>query len=259
MSSGPASHHPSFKGKVALITGGTSGIGEATALELAGRGTHVVLTGRRDAEGQAVASAVKARGVQGLFVKGDVTREADLQRAIDAALKLTGRIDFAFNNAGIEEPMGPLHEKSVDTYRQVFDINVLGVFLSMKLEIAQMLRQGGGSIVNTGSIASSVGMPGATIYVASKHAVAGFTRSAALEYAKQNIRINLISPAAIQTPMMDRFATDPGVREFLKNLHPIGRVGTPEEIARAVAWLLGDESSFVLGADLRADGGFTAA
>lgn len=249
----------SFTGRVALITGGTSGIGEATALELASRGTHVVLTGRREAEGQRVASAVRERGVQGVFVRGDVTSEADLGRAIDAALKLTGRIDFAFNNAGVEEQMGPLHEKSAEVYRQVFDINVMGVFLSMRLEIAQMLRQGGGSIVNTGSIASSVGMPGVTIYVASKHAVAGFTRSAALEYAKQNIRINLISPAAVQTPMMDRFAPDAGVREYLKNLHPIGRVGTPEEIARAVVWLLGDESSFVVGADLRADGGFTAA
>lgn len=249
----------SMKGKVALITGGTSGIGQVTALELARHGVHVVLTGRRAAEGEKVAKDVQALGVKAAFVQGDVTDEAHLKKAVQAALSLTGKLDYAFNNAGVELMNVPTTEATIDAYKKVFDINVLGVLLSMKHEIAAMLKGGGGAIVNTSSVAGTVGMPGAGIYIASKHAVNGLTKSAALEVAKNNIRVNAVSPAAIETPMLHRFTgnSNPEVMGYLTSLHPIGRVGKAEEIAKAVAFLLSDEASFITGADLKVDGGLT--
>lgn len=251
----------SLKGKVAFITGGTSGIGAATAIEFAQRGADVVLTGRRKEEGEQVAAQVRKHGVRGVFVQGDVSKDADVRRMVDEALKLTGRIDFAFNNAGVEGNFGaPLIEHTEESYRHIFDINVLGVLFSMKHEIRAMLQSGGGSIVNTSSVAGSVGLAGASVYVASKHAVNGLSKVAALEYAKQNIRVNTVSPAAIETPMLDRFTGGTG-SDFHKQLaamHPIGRTGRPEEIAKAAVWLLTSEASFVTGQDLLVDGGFTA-
>lgn len=249
----------SLHGKTALITGGTSGIGRAAALALARRGANVVLTGRRDAEGQAVAEQIRAAGARGVFVRGDVTDERHIEHAVAEAVRLGGRLDMAFNNAGIEgDPFVPLVEQTPEHYRRVFDINVLGVILSMKHQIRAMLAAGGGSIVNTASIAGSIGMGGMSVYVASKHAVLGLTKSAALEVAKQGVRVNAVSPGAIETEMYDRFAKGEETRQFMASLHPVGRVGKPEEIAAGVLWLLSPESSFMTGQDLVIDGGFTA-
>lgn len=253
-----------LKGKVALITGGTSGIGKVTALALAKAGTHVVITGRRAAEGEAVAKAIAAHGVKGIFVQGDVTNEKDIEKAVATAVGLTGTLDFAFNNAGIELGNSPTTEASADAYRKVMDINVLGVLLSMKHEIRAMLKnnggKGSGSIVNTSSIAGSVGMAGAGVYVASKHAVIGLTKSAALEVAKNNIRVNTVSPGGVDTEMLDRFTGNkhPDAMAWMNNAHPIGRIGTPDEIALPVLFLFSDAAKFITGTDLAVDGGFMA-
>lgn len=249
-----------LKGKTALITGGTSGIGRATALLLAGEGVNVVITGRREAEGERVIEDVKRRGVKGLFIRGDVTDERHVERAVAEAVSLGGRLDLAFNNAGVELAGVNLADTTAAQYRMVFDVNVLGVILSLKHEVRAMLASGGGgfSIVNNASIAGRIGMAGVGVYIASKHAVIGLTKCAAMEVAKQGIRVNSVSPAAIETEMYDRFTgnRDPQVTEAFMSMHPIGRVGKAEEVARAVMFLMSDESSFITGHDLLVDGGF---
>jgi len=250
-----------LKGKTALITGGTSGIGRETALTLARLGVHIVLTGRREKEGDAVAKAATALGVKALFVQGDVTNEADAIRFVKQAVGLTGKLNFAFNNAGFEGDKGvPTHQQTAENYRKVFDINVLGVLLGMKHQIPALLASGGGSIVNNASIAGSVGMAGMSVYVASKHAVVGLTRSAALEYAKQGIRINAVSPAGIHTEMLERFGGGPEseANKQMGAAHPVGRLGSAAEVAGPVAFLFSDTSSFMTGHDLLVDGGWTA-
>ncbi len=249
----------SFQGKVALITGGTSGIGKATALLFADQGAKVVIAGRRQEQGEAVVAQIEANGGTASFVKTDVAQEAEVKHLIAETVKQYGRIDIAFNNAGVEQS-GPVTEFTVDAYRHVFDINVLGVFLSMKYEIEQMLQQGEGVIINTSSILGHVAMPGASIYNASKHAVEGATKTAALEYAQQNIRINAVAPAATATDMIDRFAGKEGAenRVQLAALHPMNRLATPEEMAAAVAYLASDAASFTTGISLPVDGGFLA-
>ncbi|HZW06095.1 MAG TPA: glucose 1-dehydrogenase [Phycisphaerales bacterium] len=254
-----------FKGKVALVTGGTSGIGKTAALALAKQGAHVVLTGRRAAEGEAVAGAVSALGVKGVFVQGDVTSEGHIVEAVKTAVNLGGAsgLSFAFNNAGIELGGVSIAESTVEQYRQVFDVNVLGVLLSMKHQLRAMLANDGGkgrgSIVNTSSVAGRVGMANTGVYIASKHAVNGLTKTAALEVAKNNIRVNTVSPAAIDTEMLDRFTggKSPDAMAWMQSVHPVGRIGTPGEIADPVLFLLSDASSFITGADLLVDGGYT--
>ena len=250
-----------FEGKVALVTGGGSGIGRAAALAFADAGARVVVSGRREAEGIETIALIKKAGGQGTFIRGDVSNEADVEKLVAQTVKTFGRLDAAFNNAGIEGEVGkPTHEQSVTNYRSVMDINVLGVLLAMKHEIGAMLKNGGGAIVNNASVGGLVGFPGVSVYVASKHAVLGLTRTAALEYAKQGIRVNAVSPGGIETPMLNRFTGGPGTdfSNQLAGMHPVGRLGRPEEIAEAVVWLCSDKASFVTGLSLTADGGFTA-
>ena len=250
----------SLKNKVALITGGTSGIGAAAALQLARAGAKVVVAGRREKEGQAVVKAIENAGGQALFVKTDVSREADVKALVDKTVAKFGRLDFAFNNAGVEGTAGVTTDKQTEeNYRHTFDINVLGLLLTMKHEIPAILKNGG-AIVNTSSVVGQIGMPGFGVYTASKHAVNGLTRSAALEYAKQGVRVNAVAFGTIQTPMVDRMVgeakTNNSQRDWLAGLHPVGRLGTVEEAAQAVIALL--ENPFITGAVLSVDGGWTA-
>jgi NAD(P)-dependent dehydrogenase (short-subunit alcohol dehydrogenase family) len=249
-----------FTGKVALVTGGTSGIGKAAAVAFAKQGAKVVVSGRREKEGLAVVAEVKAAGGDAHFVRADVSKEEDVKRLVEETLSKYGRLDVAFNNAGVEQPFTPVHETTAEAYRHIFDVNVLGVLLSMKYEVPAMLRTGGGAVVNTSSVAGHIGMAGATTYVASKHAVEGLTKSAALEYAKRGVRVNAVAPAAIVTDMIDRFVggeeTEQGKQ--LAGMHPVGRMGRAEEVAAAVLYLASDEAKFVTGVSLPVDGGWLA-
>lgn len=250
--------YDSLRGQSILVTGATSGIGRVTALALAQAGAHVTITGRRATEGALVVAEIKKHGVKAAFVQGSVADEAHVIKAVETAAGLTGKLDGAFNNAGVESAMTNTADDTSEEFRRVFDINVLGVMLSMKHEIRAMLKTGGGSIVNNASIAGRVGMPGFGIYIASKHAVLGLTKSAALEVAKQNIRVNAVSPGGIETDMLDRFTGgNADAATYMANLHPIGRVGKSEEIAKPVLFLLSSESAFITGHDLLVDGGFT--
>jgi NAD(P)-dependent dehydrogenase (short-subunit alcohol dehydrogenase family) len=249
----------SFQNKVVLITGATSGIGKVSALAFAKAGAKVIVSGRREAEGQAVVAEIKASGGEATFAKADVAVEAEVAALVTKTVETYGRLDIAFNNAGVELTGAIVDATEVD-YRRVFDINVWGVITSMKHEIPVMLKQGAGVIINTSSAAGHVGMAGASVYVASKHAVEGLTKAAALEYAKQGIRVNAVAPAAIETDMMNRF-TGGGAEEalsYMRSLHPVGRLGRSEEIANAVLFLASDGASFITGTSLKVDGGFLA-
>jgi NAD(P)-dependent dehydrogenase (short-subunit alcohol dehydrogenase family) len=245
--------------KIVLVTEGTSGIGKATALAFAEAGAKVVITGRREREGADVAAEITKTGGTAAFVRADVTKDADVVKAIDFVLSTHGHLDVAFNNAGVEIA-GPLNEVTEEQYRRTFDINVWGVLNSMKHEIAAMLKTGGGAIVNTSSVAGHIALPQASIYVATKHAVEGLTKAVALEFAKQGIRVNAIAPGSIDTDMVDRLVGKDGERrDWLLSLHPVGRLGTSEEIAAAVLYLASDAAKFTTGTTLLVDGGWTAA
>ncbi|WP_017314218.1 SDR family oxidoreductase [Mastigocladopsis repens] len=248
-----------FSGKVAVVTGGTSGIGKAAAIALAQAGAKVVVAGRRQAEGEETIRQIQAIGGDGFFVATDVSKEADVQALIEKTMAQYGRLDIAFNNAGVDQQTTPLPEQTEATYDRIMDINVKGVWLSLKHEIPAMLKNGGGAIVNTSSGLGLVGAAGVPIYVASKHAVEGLTKSVALEYAKQGIRVNAVSPGLIQTEMFDRTVqTNTELMEYFKTTLPMGRIGTPEEVVNAVLWLCSDAASFVTGQSLTVDGGYIA-
>ena len=249
----------SYSNKIVLVAGGTSGIGKTTAIAFADAGARVVLTGRREKEGLEVVAEIKKTGGTAAYIRTDVAKEADVVKAVDFVLSTHGRLDVAFNNAGVEI-VGPLDQVTEEQYRRTFDINVWGVLNAMKHEVAAMLKSGGGSIVNVSSIAGHIGLAQASIYVATKHAVEGLTKAIAVEFAKQGIRVNAVAPGAIDTEMVDRFAGKEGdVRNWLISQHPVGRLGTAEEIAAAVLYLTSDAAKFTTGTILAVDGGWTAA
>jgi NAD(P)-dependent dehydrogenase (short-subunit alcohol dehydrogenase family) len=248
-----------FDGKVALVTGGGSGIGRATALAFAREGAKVVIADRNVQRGEEIVSTIRGAGAIASFRRTDVSVAAEIEALVDYTMKTYGRLDLAFNNAGIEGDVKPLVDQTEGNFDAVMDINVKGVWLSMKYQIPRMLEQGGGAIVNSSSVAGVVGFPGIGIYAASKHAVIGLTKTAALEYSAQGIRINAVNPAAIDTEMIDRLADGMNMKkDDLITLHPIGRLGRVEEVVEAVLWLCSSRASFVTGHSLIVDGGFAA-
>lgn len=248
-----------FEKSVAFVTGASVGIGRATALAFGKSNAQLVVVDINEDAALQTVEMVKESGGKAHFIKCDVSREEDIKGAIQETIKTYGRLDFAFNNAGIEGKQALTSDCSTENWNQVIEINLKGVWLCMKYQILEMLRQGKGSIVNCSSIAGLIGFPGIPAYVASKHGVIGLTKTAALEYAKKNIRVNAICPGVIQTPMIERFVHgEAQVRKQLVEGEPIGRVGNPEEIAAAALWLCSDSSSFVTGHSLAVDGGWLA-
>jgi NAD(P)-dependent dehydrogenase (short-subunit alcohol dehydrogenase family) len=248
-----------LEGKVGLVTGGTSGIGRDTAVLFVKAGAKVVVAGRRELEGKETIEQVRAAGGDGLFVKADVSKASEVDTLIQKVVERFGRLDVAFNNAGIEGVWVPIVRQSEEDFDRTIAINLKGVWLCLKYELRQMLKQGsGGAIVNMASINGLIGAAGAATYSASKHGVVGLTKSAALETAKSGIRINAVCPAVIETPMGERLFGSPAVHKYVLSCHPIGRFGRPAEIAEAVVWMCSDRASFMTGQSLVLDGGFLA-
>jgi NAD(P)-dependent dehydrogenase (short-subunit alcohol dehydrogenase family) len=239
--------------------GASSGIGRATAVALAKQGVKVTVAARRAKEGEETVHLVKEAGSEGIFVKTDVANEDNVKSLVEKTVKMYDRLDYAFNNAAIPEITTPLIEQTSNVFDQIMNVNVKGVWLCMKYEIPEMIRSGGGAIVNTSSGAGVIGIPQQPVYSASKHAVLGMTKSAALEYAKSGIRINAVAPGLVETEMLEEVAEDnKQLIESLKSKTPIGRIGDPQEIANAVVWLLSDKASFVLGHTLLVDRGIVS-
>lgn len=248
-----------MRGKVAIVTGGTSGIGRDTAVLFAQAGVKVVVAGRREVEGNETVELIRAAGGDGLFVKTDVAIAAEVQALVRKTVEKFGRLDIAFNNAGIEGNLVPIVIQPEADWDRTIDINLKGTWLCLKYEIQQMLKQrGGGAIVNMASVAGLIGSAGFATYSASKHGVIGLTKSAALETARNGIRVNAVCPAVIETPMGERIFGAPEVKPHAIGLHPIGRFGKPMEVAEAVVWMCSDRASFMTGQSLVLDGGFLA-
>lgn len=243
--------------KTIFITGGNSGIGLATALLFAKQGANVAIFSRRRDENAAAREKIEKTGAKALDFAGDVTDETTVRNALTKTAETFGGLHFAFNNAGVEQFPTPLVDQTMADYRRIIDVNVMGVWLGLKHEIPLIEKSGGGCVVNNSSVAGLIGMAQIELYIASKHAVIGLTKSAALEYAKRGVRVNAVCPGAVDTEMYERFVSkDPELMRNIENMHPMGRSGTPEEIASAVLWLCRD-ATFTTGQALVLDGGFT--
>lgn len=246
-----------FQNKVAIVTGGSFGIGRATAIAFAKEGAKVVIADI--VEDNTTLTAIQSVGGEAMFIACEVSSEASVQAMVEKTITKYGRLDYAFNNAGVEGLSASTHECTADNWSKTIDINLKGVWLCMKYEIPHLLKQGKGAIVNNASIAGLVGFPNIPAYVASKHGVIGLTKNAALEYAKLGIRVNVVCPGVIRTPMIDRFTgKNKEVEKQFETMEPVGRLGEPEEVAAAVTWLCSDASSFVTGHSLTVDGGWVA-
>jgi len=241
--------------QVVLITGALTGIGRASSVAFAKAGANIVISGRHADEGQKLAAELRSLGAEAEFVQADVRRESDVQKLVDHTMSRFGRLDAAVNNAGTEGKPGPLTDQTAESYAATFDTNVLGTLLSIKHELRVMLPQGHGSIINVSSTYGRAGAPGAALYVGSKHAVEGFTKAAALEFAETGIRINVVAPGPIETGMLNRFTGTPENKADLISRVPMKRIVKPEEVAEAILFLASDKASFITGASLAADGG----
>ena len=250
--------HTSPNTPVVLITGALTGMGRATALAFARDGASVVVSGRRDEAGQKLAGELRKLGAQAEYIRADVRHDEDVRNLIDQTVARFGRLDIAVNNAGTEGEPGPITEQTAEKFMATFDTNVLGVLLSMKHEMRVMQAQGKGSIINISSAFGKVGAAGAAVYAASKHAVEGLTKSAALEGASAGIRVNAVAPGATQTGMLDRFTGSDAVKNYLANEVPMKRLGNVEEIAQAILFAASDKASFITGQSISVDGGRTA-
>ncbi|MCW5925057.1 MAG: SDR family oxidoreductase [Saprospiraceae bacterium] len=243
-----------MKGKSVIVTGAASGIGQATAELFAREGARVVVSDIHEAQGQSVAARIRAKGGEAMFVRADVSKPSDMEKLVGETIKAYGRLDVAVNNAGISGEQSPIADLSIEGWEQVIRVNLSGVFYGMKYQIAAMLKNGGGSIVNVSSILGAVGFAGASAYVSAKHGLLGLTQTAALEYSAQNIRVNVVGPAFIDTPLLS--ALDEEMKKVVVSLHPIGRLGRSEEVAELIVWLGSDKSSFVSGSYHPIDGGY---
>ena len=244
-----------MKNKVILITGALTGIGRATAIAFAREGAHVVVCGRRDDAGNALVTELRAVGAEAEYIRADVRHEDDVRGLVDRTVKRFGRLDVAVNNAGTEGKPGPVTEQTAESYASTFDTNVLGTLLSLKHELRVMLPQRQGSIVNVSSTFGRAGGPGASVYVASKHAVEGLTKAAALEVAGSGVRVNVVAPGPIETGMLNRFTGDEEKKAALVSRVPLKRAGLPEEIAQTIVFLASEKASFITGVSIAVDGG----
>lgn len=246
------------EGKIALITGAGAGIGRATALKFAEEGAKVVLSDVNVKGGEETADQIKKAGGEGIFVKADISQSKEVKALVGKTVETYGRLDCACNIAGILGSTAPLVEQTEADFDRVVAVNQRGTFLCLQAEIEQMLKNGGGAIANVASVAGLVGNAGISPYVASKHAVNGLTKTAALEYAQQGIRVNAVCPGGVETDMIQSFLSEEFTEEMLNGMHPIGRIGQPKEIAELMVWLCSDRASFMTGSIVPIDGGFVA-